>query len=154
MTQKYRKLFPWESGSDRNGQSKMRGSDAQFSYAGVRSAILAQVALGPLVKLWMAYRFDPRGVTYSSLCFWTRAAVPGIHLAASKPSIRVQIGQRGPILPWHHRKLGACSTHFTPRNFFHSGSISTVFFGNLLKKGVLRGFKHPNTPVAVDLTEL
>jgi hypothetical protein len=52
MTQKCRKLFPWESGSDRNGQSKMRGSDAQFSYAGVRSAILAQVALGPLVKLW------------------------------------------------------------------------------------------------------
>jgi hypothetical protein len=29
-----------------------------------------------------------------------------------------------------------------------------MFFGNLLKKGVLRGFKHPNMPVAVDLTEL
>ena len=57
---------------------------------------LAQVALGPLVKLWPV-AFDPRGVTYSPLCFWTRAAAPGIHLVASKPSIRVQIGQRGPI---------------------------------------------------------
>jgi hypothetical protein len=29
-----------------------------------------------------------------------------------------------------------------------------MIFGNLLRKGVLRGFKHPNIPVAVDLTEL
>jgi hypothetical protein len=33
-------IFPWESGSDKNGQSKMRGSDARCSYTGVRSAIL------------------------------------------------------------------------------------------------------------------
>jgi hypothetical protein len=50
------------------------------------------------------------------------------------------------------RKSGACSAHFVvPRNFFNSGSISMMFF---LRKGVLRGFKHPNTPVAVGLTEL
>ena len=52
-TQKMSKIiFPWESDSDKNGQSKTRGSHPRHSYAGVWSAILAQVALGPLVKLW------------------------------------------------------------------------------------------------------
>ena len=30
----------------------MRGPYARYSYSGVKSAILAQVELGPLVKLW------------------------------------------------------------------------------------------------------
>jgi hypothetical protein len=41
-----------------------------------------------------------------------------------------------------------------PRNFFHNGSIYVIVFGNLLRRGVLSGFKHPNAPVAVALTEL
>ena len=28
-----------------------------------------------------------------------------------------------------------------------------MFFGNILRKGMLRGFKHPNMPVAVDLAD-
>jgi hypothetical protein len=32
--------------------------------------------------------------------------------------------------------------------------LTAVRFRDLLRKGVLRGFKHPNVPVAVDLTEL
>ena len=58
-------IFPWESDSDKNGQSKMRGSDARCSYTAVRSAILAQVVptLGPLAKLWPEVR-SPGGYLF------------------------------------------------------------------------------------------
>jgi hypothetical protein len=61
-----------------------------------------------------------------------------------------------PALQWTYPPLicGLPSAHFAPRNFFNSGSISKMFSGSLLRKGVLRGFKHPNMPVVVDLTEL
>jgi hypothetical protein len=135
MTQKCRKLFfSCESDSDTNGQSKNEGVMCEFHPS--------PCGTGPAGR-GMASWFDPRGVANSSLCFWTtsREAAPGIHLAPSKPPVRVQIGQRDPTSARHHRKSGVCSTHFTPRNFFNSGPISMMYLGKFLRKGVLRGFK-------------
>ena len=109
MTPNVEIIFPWESDSDKNGQSTMRGSDVQCLYTGIRQEYHPSPGgTGPAGRA-MACRLEPRGITYSSLCFWTRAAAPGIHLGAPKPPIRVQIGQRGPTSPWHQRKLRACA---------------------------------------------
>jgi hypothetical protein len=34
------------------------------------------------------------------------------------------------------------------------GSIPMMFFGNLLGMGMMRGFKHPNTVLAIDFAVL
>jgi hypothetical protein len=96
-------VFSCESDPDKNGQSKMRGSHARCSYSGVMSAVLAQVALGPLGRLWPLGSIPGGwGLACSPVCFWTRAAAPGIHLAPSKPPIRVKMGQRNSTPAWCH----------------------------------------------------